>query len=107
MSIFNESGISFNFGEGWEYIRFDKDKAYKRVSDALQHTKGIDFIGIYNRQLVIIEVKNFSNHTSDVTTKERLKHEGEKLMTEIAEKVRDSLACISAAAKFFTNNHAF
>ncbi|KAA6329871.1 hypothetical protein EZS27_021360 [termite gut metagenome] len=28
-------------------------------------------------------------------------------MTEIAEKIRDSLACISAAARFSTNNHAF
>jgi hypothetical protein len=107
MSIFNESGISFDFGKGWECIKFDEDNAYKRVSNNLKHTKGVDFIGIYNRQLVIIEVKNFSNYTFDVATKERLKYEGEKLMTEIAEKVRDSLACISAAARFSTNNPAF
>ncbi|KAA6322263.1 hypothetical protein EZS27_028178 [termite gut metagenome] len=107
MNIFNESGISFDFGKGWECIKFDEEKAYKRVSDNVKHTKGIDFIGIYNRQLVIIEVKNFANHTSDIVTKERLKQEAEELMTEIAEKIRDSLACVSAAARFSTNNHAF
>lgn len=98
----NESGIIFEHDDSTcSSIKFDEHNAYKKVDRCLKPTKGVDFIYIYdNNKLVFLEVKNFLGHTSDPSTQDRLKNNAEELMTEIALKVRDSIACATAAARY-------
>lgn len=104
--IIEESNLRFSFqDENWWVVKFDEDINYTKVIKNLQGTKGVDFVGIYNSDnLFFFEVKNFRNHTMDIQSQERLANGGEDLTTEIAQKVRDSLACIIGASRNATNN---
>ena len=59
MSNFQESGISFKFSSPqWAVVKYDEHLAHKKVSNALQPTKAVDFLGIHdNRQLFLVEVR--------------------------------------------------
>ena len=59
MSNFQESGINFKFqSPKWNVVKYDEHLAHKKVSNALQPTKAVDFLGIHdNRQLFLVEVK--------------------------------------------------
>lgn len=61
MSNFQESGINFKFqSPQWTVVKYDEHLAHKKVSNALQPTKAVDFLGIHdNGQLFLIEVKNY------------------------------------------------
>ena len=61
MSNFQESGISFKFSSPqWAVVKYDEHLAHKKVSNALQPTKAVDFLGIHDdRQLFLVEVKNY------------------------------------------------
>ncbi len=103
---FRESNLEFTFDEhNWWAIKFDEHINYTKVGNSLSGTKAIDFLGIYNDDtLIFFEVKNFRNHTSDPSTRARLAQGAEDLTTEIAQKVRDSIACIVAAGRNTTHN---
>lgn len=68
MSNFQESGINFKFqSPKWNVVKYDEHLAHKKVSNALQPTKAVDFLGIHdNRQLFLVEVKNYRGHTHAV-----------------------------------------
>jgi len=103
-----ESGIRFDYDENaCRCIKFDDDVAYRSVERHLKPTKGVDFIYMSDDKLVFVEVKNFIGHTHKPETKERLDENGDHLMTEIALKVKDTLACALSAARFSTNDHEF
>lgn len=109
MNKFQESGISFKFQTAqWDVIKYDEHLAHKKVSNALQSTKAVDFLGIHSKQqLFLIEVKNYRGHTLDAETQEVLQANGEELMRRIATKVRDTIATATGAARFSTNDKAF
>ena len=71
MSNFQESGINFKFqSPQWTVVKYDEHLAHKKVSNALQPTKAVDFLGIHdNGQLFLIEVKNYRGHTHDEETR--------------------------------------
>lgn len=104
--IIEESNLRFEFAEdNWWVVKFDEHINYTKVNDSLSGTKAVDFLGIYNNEsLVLFEVKNFRNHTADPSTKARLADYAEELTTEIAQKVRDSIACIVASIRTTTND---
>lgn len=80
----------------------------QKVSNALQPTKAVDFLGIHdNRQLFLVEVKNYRGHTHDAETQEVLQAKGEELMRRIAVKVRDTIATVTNSARFSTNDEDF
>lgn len=114
-----EDKLEFSFdGNIWqEIIKFDEHTDYLNMLKigSLQNLdkdgnivltcgiKAIDFLGIYkDEKLFLIEVKDFKNHR--IESKDRLKNSGENLMTEIAYKVKDSLACIIGAQINSTND---
>lgn len=101
-----ESNLKFSFqDENWWVIKFDEDINYTKVTKNLQGTKGVDFVGILNSEnLFFFEIKNFRNHTLDMHSQERLANSAEDLTTKIAQKVKDSLACILGASRNATNN---
>lgn len=74
----------------------------------MQPTKAVDFLGIHdNRQLFLVEVKNYRGHTHDAETQEVLQAKGDELMRRIAVKVRDTIATATNAARFSTNDEDF
>ena len=81
MSNFQESGISFKFSSPqWAVVKYDEHLAHKKVSNALQPTKAVDFLGIHdNRQLFLVEVKNYRGHTHDAETQEVFQAKGDEL----------------------------
>lgn len=109
MSNFQESGINFKFqSPKWNVVKYDEHLAHKKVSNALQPTKAVDFLGIHdNRQLFLVEVKNYRGHTHDAETQEVLLAKGEELMRRIAVKVRDTIATVTNSARFSTNDEDF
>lgn len=109
MSNFQESGINFKFqSPKWNVVKYDEHLAHKKVSNALQPTKAVDFLGIHdNRQLFLVEVKNYRGHTHDAETQEVLQAKGEELMRRIAVKVRDTIATVTNSARFSTNDEDF
>lgn len=109
MSNFQESGINFQFQDSqWDVVKYDEHLAHKKVSNALQPTKAVDFFGIHaNEQLFLVEVKNYRGHTRDAKTQEVLQAGGDELMRRIAVKVRDTIATATNSARFSTNDEAF
>ena len=74
----------------------------------MQPTKAVDFLGIHdNRQLFLVEVKNYRGHTHDAETQEVLLAKGEELMRRIAVKGRDTIATVTNSARFSTNDEDF
>ena len=74
----------------------------------MQPTKAVDFLGIHdNRQLFLVEVKNYRGHTHDAETQEVLQAKGDELMRRIAVKVRDTIATATNAGTFSTNDEDF
>lgn len=96
MKIFTESNLTFSFeGENWEIIKYDDNPKYLRISDALEGTKAIDFLGFYNAStLVMFEVKGFRGYGSQKSINDRLAEGMEVLTTEVAQKVKDTVAAI-------------
>lgn len=109
--VFEESNLKFTFHRNiWEVVKFDDDENidYHKVSKNIQGTRAVDFIGILNsRSLYFFEIKNFRGHGNDPQSQIRLSHGAEKLTSEIAQKVRDSVACIVGASRNSTNRAQF
>ena len=90
-----ESKLKFIFDDNYwsDLIQFDKHIDYDKVKNAVSETKAVDFIGILNHNSIFyFEIKNLKNHR--IENKERLNSSADELTTEIAQKVRDSIACI-------------
>ncbi len=98
MTRIEEGFLAFDFDERWHVFKFDDHRDYQKMKDVLEGTKAIDFLGILERELYLIEVKDFREHR--IETKDKLSS-GE-LAIEVAQKVRDSLACIMGAHRTST-----
>ncbi len=107
MFEFIESKLLFKFNKNkWDkVILFDKHADYKKIKEKLEGSKGVDFIAIADNRICFIEVKNFKKHR--IENKKRLLEDGNTLMTEIAQKIRDSLACVIAANRNSTHDKFF
>ncbi len=93
MKTFDESRLKFSFDDKkWSpIISYDVHLDYKKI-EKLNGTKGIDFLGICDNKLYLIEVKNFSSFAE--RNKKRLEHSGDILMNEVGQKVKDTFACV-------------
>ncbi len=104
---FGESNILFQFDDRhWHIVKFDMHKDYHKISNAISETKAIDFLGILREEkVVMLEIKSFRNHR--IENKDRLETGANFLTTEIAQKVRDSIAAIVGASRNSTNDLPF
>src|SRR5262245_28843529 len=94
MISLEEGFLIFEFGERWNILKLDEHRDYRERIGKVEGTKAIDFLGILDDQeLYFIEIKDFRDHR--IETRGRLLS-GE-LAIEVAQKVRDSLACIVGA----------
>lgn len=100
--IIREGDLEFHFTDWSSIYKFDDLKDYKNVADTIQNVKGVDFLGVYNKNIFFIEVKDF--HKDEYMKKEeevknRLAKEAKELMTEVGQKVFCSLGCILAGVR--------
>ncbi len=101
---FEESRLKFLFNEQFwnSVIQFDEHVDYKNIKSRLSGTKGVDFLGVFQNNVYFFEIKNFKDYR--IKNKDKLNNIGDKLMTEIAQKVRDSLSCIISGKLNSTND---
>jgi hypothetical protein len=86
--------LEFHFGEQWQVFKLDDHHDYRQGIAKIDDTKAVDLLGIFDHSaLFFIEVKDFRGYR--IENKERLST-GE-LAKEIAQKVKDSVACIIGA----------
>ncbi len=94
MTRFKEGFLDFIFGERWQILKLDEHKDYRLRIGKLENTKAVDFIGILDQEeLYLIEVKDLRGDR--IANKDRLLKG--QLAIEIAQKVKDSVACIVGA----------
>ena len=99
MNQFEESRLRFEFGERWRVFKFDTHPYYRTQMKRLDDTKAIDFLGILDsKELYFIEVKNYRAYR--IESKDKLP----TLPVEVAQKIRDSLACMIAAYRNSSNS---
>ncbi len=56
---FTESGLQFSFSPDWIVHSYDQHRFYRYLSGA--GMKGVDFVGLYQDHLYLIEVKNYND----------------------------------------------
>lgn len=105
MKEYKESGLIFKFDDQWEVYQLDKEADYRnKIGKQIPNTRSIDFIGFNATKniLLFVEVKGFRGY-GNRTNVERLTGEHDDITSEIAQKVRDSLATIVGAARHSSN----
>lgn len=101
MTRFKEGFLDFVFGERWQILKLDEHKDYRLRIGKLESTKAVDFIGILDqKELYLIEVKDLRGDR--IANKDRLLKG--QLAIEIAQKVKDSVACIVGAYRTSSNS---
>ena len=116
MYKFKESGLEFEFNQKYwgKVIQFDTDSNYinmqkignyeyndaKKGKISFCGVKGVDFLGINQNSLVFIEVKNYNNNLSS----KKLNNGADQLITEVALKIKDTIAGIVGAQINSTND---
>lgn len=94
MTQIKEGYLAFEFGHRWRVFKLDDHRDYRKRIGKLEETKAVDFLGILDEnELYFIEVKDFREHR--IENRDRIL-KGE-LAIEVAQKVRDTLACIIGA----------
>jgi hypothetical protein len=96
---FEESNLRFIFDDAqWSVIKYDDHRNHANIK--IKEHKAIDFLALYNANtIVLFEIKSFRKHRLDPETQLRMANGAEELTTEIAQKVRDSIAGIIGAGR--------
>lgn len=98
-SVFTESHIQFEFDPLYELVHSDKEVNFDNVKRFLQNTKDVDFLGFYGSDIVFfMEVKNFRGYPIE---------DIDQLTTEVAQKLRDTVATVAGASRNTTHNEDF
>ncbi|MDR1983965.1 MAG: hypothetical protein LBQ28_03980 [Prevotellaceae bacterium] len=106
MKQFMESNINFHFDETyWNICNYDAIDGDYRKNVHLPETKAVDFVGIYQQNsIVFFEVKSFRGYGNQTNVQSRLNNSMEELSTEIARKVRDTVAVIAGLNRTVKHN---
>lgn len=97
MKEFVESKIKFQFDEeNWSICHYDAIGGDIRKNLNLTETKAVDFVGVYNnKSIVLFEVKSFRGFGNQISVQNKLNNSMELLSTEVAQKVRDTVAVVA------------
>lgn len=91
MKAFPEQNILFIFDDDWVCEKWDDHATYRKGIGKLRGTQAVDFLGVCDSAIYLIEVKDFRGHRIDGKDKAHWSD-------EVACKVRDTLAGIVGAA---------
>jgi len=91
-----EGKLSFDFEPTWHAVKWDDNPAYRDGLGRVTGCKAVDFCGLRDGALYLIEVKDFRGHR--IENKERLVEESsDSLADEVAHKVCDTVAGLVGA----------
>jgi hypothetical protein len=90
---FREGNLEITFDETWRCEKWDECAAFAQGIKKLQGTRAIDFLGIRNDKIYLIEIKDFREHRIENKDRQPI-----KLPEEIAFKVRDTIAGVVGAS---------
>lgn len=91
---FIEGNQVFSFDDtSWVALKYDDETAYRDRIQKLKGTEAVDFVGTHDKNLYLIEVKDFREHR--IENQKRLT-DG-YLAMETGQKVRDTIAGIIGA----------
>lgn len=101
MTEFQEGELLFRFAEGITVCKYDDTKFYRTTMLRVEGTKAVDFLTVRSGSgtpgdLVLIEVKDLSGHES----RNRQRLLSGRLVSEVVQKVRDTLAGLFAAQRW-------
>lgn len=89
---FTEHGLRFEFGDAWSGVKYDGHRLYRSGIISVPGTKALDFFGLHAGGMLLFFEAN------DYRATARLTHGSTaETLSEIAQKVRDTLAGIWAA----------
>lgn len=92
MTVLKEGELTFTFDNGCDVGKYDAWSFYRRsFQNAAGGSKGVDFVCVCEGVAWLIEVTDYSSHPRQMP-------EPGILSGEVAEKVRDTLAGLAAAA---------
>jgi hypothetical protein len=100
-----EDKIAFDFDDNtWSFVlKYDEEKDFKNIRDAIHGTKAVDIIGILNQRILsLIEIKDFRGTAIENKHKFDKEHPN-SLFVMIPRKARDTLAGIIGGARNSTN----
>jgi hypothetical protein len=94
--IFEESGLLFTFSDAWDVRAFDDHRYYRWLSG--RGLRGVDFIGLHQGKLVLIEVKNFRRREGMSTTDafQAVREDPASFAMKLVGKVNGSLEIVQA-----------
>ncbi|MFZ5967346.1 MAG: DUF6661 family protein [Bacillota bacterium] len=99
-----EGKLEFNFNLD-KVIKFDECDFYTKKFKSLDGAKGVDFLGYNQKEFIMIEVKDFKGYEKENKNRIRVRFQDEinkveSLDIEVSKKVRETLACLLAAAMY-------
>lgn len=99
--VFEESGLLFNFSDAWNVRPFDHHRYYRWLSGL--GFRGVDFVGIYQEKLVLMEIKNYQRREGMPKTDafQIVREDPEAFALKMAAKVEDSFEIILAVNGVF------
>jgi len=91
-----ESSLLFTFSDAWNIRSFDDHRYYRWLSGL--GFRGVDFVGIYQNKLVLIEVKNYRRREgmSRADAFQAVRNAPAAFALKMVEKVEDSLRIVRA-----------
>ncbi|MBR9920060.1 MAG: hypothetical protein GYB31_04415 [Bacteroidetes bacterium] len=99
-SVFEESGLRFEFSDQWVVRKYDSHNYYRGLSSV--GMKAVDFIGIFQEKAVLIEVKNYGQQ-SPLKAIEILNNP-DSFIEHMLQKVEDTRVGIRAIHGYFMRN---
>lgn len=103
---FTESRLKFIFEDTWEVLQFDKTGEYRDAATILDNTKGVDFVAHFENGLYLFEIKNFRGYGQTPANRLKLGNSMEVLLTEVAQKVKDTIALLVGFGRNDSTAHA-
>lgn len=91
MTRLEEGKLVFSFNREWVAVKYDDHAAYRKGIAKLDRTTAVDFVGVYQQRLYLIEVKDIRGH--------RIENKYRDFAIEVAHKVRDSIAGLCGATR--------
>lgn len=97
-----EEKLAFSFDKGWHLVRWDKESAFSEGVGVVQGCPALDFCGVRERAVYLIEVKDFRGHRAE--NKHRLAEiSSDSLADELGRKVCATVAGLVGAHR--TQHH--
>ncbi len=99
--IFKESDLYFDFSAAWQVHPFDDHRYYQGLSGL--GFRGVDFIGLYRDQLILIEVKNYRKRKGmpEGDALQVIREESLSFIAKMEAKVRDSLHIVDLIDRYY------